>query len=152
MLRASVLLLCLALPLAAPAAKLYPDPARASADISAALAQAKSEGKRVLIDFGGDWCTDCKVLDVNLRKPENADLLAQRFVVVHVNVGERGISTNFDIAKRYGIPLRKGVPALAVLDSNGQVVHAQKAGEFENMRAMDPASVHDFLVRWEGPR
>jgi thioredoxin 1 len=141
---------CLGLPLAAPAAKLYPDPGAAHADISAALAQAGREGKRVLVDFGGDWCTDCKVLDVNMRKPENATLLARRFVVVHVNVGERGISTNFDIAKRFGIPLEKGVPALAVVDSNGRVIYAQKAGEFENMRAMEPTSVHDFLVRWAG--
>lgn len=152
MVKAFLLLLCLAPPLAASAAKLYPDPARASADISAAVEQAHREGKRVLVDFGGDWCTDCKVLDVNFRKPENAEILARRFVVVHVNVGERGISTNFDVAKRYGIPLQKGVPALAVLDSNGHVVYAQKAGEFENMRAMDPASVHDFLVRWQGTR
>jgi len=140
----------LALPLAAAAAKLYPDPSRADADIAAAVEQARHENKRVLVDFGGDWCTDCKVLDVNLKRPENESLVAQRFVVVHVNVGERGIDTNFDAAQRYGIPLEKGVPALAVLDSNGRVVYAQKAGEFENMRAMDPASVHEFLVRWQG--
>ena len=145
----SLLPLLLALALPAAAAKLYPDPARASADIAGAVAEAAREGKRVLVDFGGDWCTDCKVLDVNMRKPENAAILAQRFVVVHVNVGDKGIETNFDVAKRYGIPLRKGVPALAVLDGHGKVVYAQKAGEFENMRAMDPASVHDFLAKWQ---
>ena len=41
----------------------------------------------MLIDFGGDWCTDCKILDINFRKPENAALLEARYVVVHVNVG-----------------------------------------------------------------
>jgi len=146
--RHALLDLLLALALPAPAAKLYTDPGSASADIAAAVARAAQEGKRVLVDFGGDWCTDCKVLDVNLRKPENASILAERFVVVHVNVGDKGIETNFDVASRYGIPLAKGVPALAVLDSRGKVVHAQKAGEFENMRAMDPASVHEFLVKW----
>jgi thioredoxin 1 len=149
---ATLFALCLLLPLAAPAANLYPDPAHASADIAAAVEQAKREGKRVIVDFGGDWCTDCKVLDVNLRKPENAALVEKRYVIVHVNVGERGIATNFDVAERYGIPLKKGVPALAVLDGEGRVIHAQKAGEFENMRAMDPASVHDFLVKWAGTR
>ena len=149
---AILLLACLGLPLTAPAAKLYPDPTRADADIAAAVEQAQHEGKRVLVDFGGDWCADCKVLDLNFRRPENAALLAQGFVVVHVNVGERGIDRNFEVAKRYGIPLEKGVPALAVLDSAGRVVHAQKGGEFENMRAMDPKSVHDFLVTWQGNR
>ena len=140
--------LSLALPCAA--ARLYPDPSQASADIAAGVAQAGREGKRVLVDFGGDWCTDCKVLDANMRKPENAALIGQRFVVVHVNVGDKGIERNFDVASRYGIPLEKGVPALAVLDGKGTLVYAQKAGEFENMRAMDPSSVHDFLVKWQG--
>ena len=149
---AIVLVAGLGLSFAAPAAKLYPDPARAAADISEAVEQAHREGRRVLVDFGGDWCTDCTVLDVNLRRPENAAIVARRFVMVHVNVGESGIETNFDVAKRYGIPLKKGVPALAVLDSNGRVLYAQKAGEFENMRAMDPASLHDFLVRWQGSK
>ena len=150
--RLALLVLLLCATLASPAARLYPDPAQASADIAAAVAQAAREGKRVLVDFGGDWCTDCKVLDVNMRKPENAAILALSYVVVHVNVGDRGIETNFDVARRYGIPLEKGVPALAVLDGKGTVVHAQKAGEFENMRAMDPASVHGFLVQWQGAR
>jgi hypothetical protein len=46
--------------------------------------------------------------------------------VVHVNVGARGIDRNFDVAKRYGIPLGKGVPALAVLDGDGRVVYSQR--------------------------
>ena len=32
--------------------------------------------------------------------------------VVHVNVGDKGIKENFDVAERYGNPLEKGVPAL----------------------------------------
>lgn len=137
---------------AAPAAEpIYPDVARARADIDAALARAAATGKRVLVDFGGDWCGDCKVLDANFRKPENAALIARRFVLVRVNVGERGIDRNLDVAERYGIPLRKGVPALAVLESDGRVVYSQKNGEFESMRRMDPRSVNEFLLRWAAP-
>ncbi|MEP7260642.1 MAG: hypothetical protein ABI669_05570, partial [Usitatibacter sp.] len=68
--------------------------------------------------------------------------------LVHVNVGEKGIDTNLDIGDRYGVPLKKGVPALVVLDSAGKVVHAQKNGEFESMRKLDPKAVNDFLVKW----
>jgi thiol:disulfide interchange protein len=136
------------LPLALTAAPLYPEAGRAAADIVAALRQAASEHKRVLVDFGGDWCTDCKILDINFKRPENAGLLKSKYVVVHVNVGDRGIQQNFEIAGRYGIPLKKGVPALAVLDSKGEVVYAQSNGEFESMRSMDPKSVNDFLRRW----
>ena len=140
-------IIALAMPARA-AAPIYPDVARASADIAAAQQEAARTHRRVLVDFGGNWCTDCKVLDINFRKPENARLLEERYVVVHVNVGDSGIDTNFDVAERYGIPLKKGVPALAVLDSTGRVLYAQKTGEFEDMRHMDPASVHDFLEKW----
>jgi thiol:disulfide interchange protein len=139
------LLLAAALP--ALAAALYPEPSRAGADIATALHEAAASHRRVLVDFGGDWCTDCKVFDAYMKRPENAPLAA-RFVVVHVNVGTKGITENFAVAKRYGIPLAKGVPALAVLEPDGRLVYGQKAGEFEDMRHMDPQSVHDFLGKW----
>ena len=127
----------------------YPPVERARADLEGALKEAAKSGKRVLVDFGGNWCTDCRILDINLKKPENAALLRKSFVMVHVNVGDKGISDNFDVAERFGIPLKKGVPALAVLESDGRVVYAQKNGEFESMRKMDPQSVNDFLARWK---
>jgi thioredoxin 1 len=130
------------------AGPIYPETAKAGADIDAALKQAAASQKRVLVDFGGNWCGDCKVLDANFHKPENQALLDSGFVLVHVNVGDKGISDNFDVAERYGIPLKKGVPALAVLESDGKLLYAQKNGEFENMRKMDPASVNEFLKQW----
>jgi thioredoxin 1 len=133
------------------AGPLYPDVARAEADVRAALAEAARSHKRVIVDFGGNWCGDCKVLDINLRKPENEAVLAKHYVLVHVNVGDKGITDNFALAERYGIPLKKGVPAFAVLEPDGRLVYAQKNGEFESMRSMDPASVNEFLVKWQGP-
>jgi thioredoxin 1 len=129
---------------------LYPDVLRARADVDAAIQQAAQSHRRVLVDFGGNWCGDCKVLDANFRKPENAALLQSHYVLVHVNVGDKGIDNNFEIAERYGIPLKKGVPALAVLEADGKVVYSQKNGEFESMRKMDPKSVNDFLTEWRG--
>lgn len=144
---AASLIIAFVLPARA-AAPIYPEVARAASDIAAAQKEAARTHRRVLVDFGGNWCTDCKVLDINMRKPENARLLEERYVVVHVNVGDKGIDGNFDVARRYGIPLKKGVPALAVLEADGRVVYAQKSGEFESMRHMDPASVHEFLEKW----
>jgi thiol:disulfide interchange protein len=132
------------------AERIYPDAGRASADIEQALKEAATTHRRVLVDFGGDWCTDCKILDLNLRRAENAALLSKHYVVVHVNVGDKGIKENFAIAERYGIPLRKGVPALAVLEPDGRLVYSQRNGEFEAMRRMDPRSVNEFLTRWKG--
>ncbi|HXZ47680.1 MAG TPA: thioredoxin family protein [Usitatibacter sp.] len=136
----------------AAAGPVYPDPSRARADIAGALERASAEGKRVIVDFGGDWCGDCRVLDAYFHRPENAALLAADFVLVRVNVGSRGIDRNIGLARGYGIPLARGVPALAVLEADGRVVYSQAHGEFESMRRMDPASVNGFLRRWAKPR
>ena len=127
---------------------MYPPVERAKADLEAALKDAAKAKKRVLVDFGGNWCTDCRILDINLKKPENAEVLKKHYVLVHVNVGDKGITDNFEIAERYAIPLKKGVPALAVLEADGKLVYAQRNGEFESMRRMDPKSVNDFLQQW----
>ena len=145
----AALLLAAASSAALAAEPMYPSIDRARPDIDKALKEAAASKRRVIVDFGGNWCTDCRILDINMKKPENAALLQKNFVVVHVNVGDKGISDNFDVAERYGIPLKKGVPALAVLEGDGRVVYAQKAGEFENMRKMDPQSVNDFLTQWK---
>lgn len=126
---------------------IYPEPAAAETDIAQALSGAAKQHKRVLLDFGGDWCGDCKVLDVNFHKSENAALLDNGFVLVHINVGH--VDQNIDVAERFGIPLKKGVPALAVLDEKGKVLFAQQHGEFEDMRHMDAQSVNDFLKKWQ---
>ncbi|MDQ6619299.1 MAG: thioredoxin family protein [Pseudomonadota bacterium] len=130
------------------AVTIYPEVARADADIESALKEAARTSRRVVIDFGGNWCPDCIVLDRHFHASENAALLDQNYVLVHVNVGDKGITDNFAIAERYGIPLKKGVPALAVLDADGRVVFAQKQGEFEAMRKINAPSVREFLRKW----
>ncbi|HEY3584774.1 MAG TPA: thioredoxin family protein, partial [Casimicrobiaceae bacterium] len=40
------------------------DPARdAAADVARAVAMAKAQGKRVIVDVGGEWCSWCHILD-----------------------------------------------------------------------------------------
>ncbi len=134
-----------------PVAKhLYPAVAEAHGDLAAALREAKSSHKRILLDFGGDWCPDCQVLDVYFHQGENAQLLADNFVKVNVNIGQ--MDANLDVATKYGVPIAKGVPALAVLDENGRLLYSQKTGEFEAMRRMQVSSVTDFLNQWKPQR
>jgi thioredoxin 1 len=147
----SAFLVLLAACLALAAATIYPEVARAKPDLEAAMKDAAKTQRRVLVEFGGNWCPDCIVLDRYFQDPANAELLRKHYVLVHVNVGDKGITDNFDVAERYGIPLKKGVPALAVLESDGKLVYAQRNGEFESMRKMDPSSVGDFLRKWAKP-
>lgn len=126
---------------------LYPAEANAKADIAAALKQAGREHKRVILDFGGDWCGDCQVLDIYFHQEPNAALLDKHFLVVHIDIGH--FDKNVDVAEKYNIPLKQGVPALAVLDAKGKLLYSQKTGEFQDMRYMHAASVTDFLNQWK---
>ena len=127
---------------------IYSEKANPKSDIAAALAKAGRENKRVLLDFGGDWCGDCQVLDIYFHQPANAALLEKHFVLVHVWIGQ--MDHNIGLAEKYGVPIAKGVPALAVLASDGKVLYAQRTGEFEDMRHMDTSSVTQFLEKWKG--
>jgi hypothetical protein len=133
-----------------PNPELYPDPSRARGDLDAALAGARRDHKRVLVVFGGNWCYDCHVLDAAFHSKELAPLLAANYHLVHVNVGD--YSSNTDIARLCQVPLEKGVPALAVLDAEGQVITSQKQGEFESAVKIGPADVAEFLQRWKPVR
>jgi thiol:disulfide interchange protein len=127
---------------------IYSETADPKADIAAAFVQAKREHKRVIVDFGGDWCGDCQVLDIYFHQAPNADLLEKNFVLVHVWIGH--MDANLDVPEKYGVPVKKGVPALAVLAPTGTVLYAQKTGEFERMSHMEAASVTEFLEKWKG--
>jgi len=127
---------------------IYPAPEAAKAEIKAALAKAAKEHKRVILDFGGNWCGDCRVLDKYFHQEPNATLLRANFILVDVNIGQ--FDRNKDIAKQYGVPLERGVPGLAVLDAKGKTLFSQKKGEFESMRSLQPAALTEFLNRWKG--
>jgi thiol:disulfide interchange protein len=127
--------------------EIYPAPAQAKADLAAALRTAPASHKRILLDFGGNWCPDCIVLDGYFHDPANRQILEANFVLVHVNIGK--MDENLKIAEKYGVPLDRGVPALAVLDENGKLLYSQKSGEFEAMRRMESSAVTKFLVQWK---
>ena len=126
---------------------LYSATADAKSDIAAALLQARAENKRILLDFGGNWCGDCQVLDIYFHQSPNAELLAKHFVLIHIDIGQ--MDKNVDVAEKYGIPLNKGVPALAVIDAADNVLYSQKTGEFQDMRHMSSESVTTFLNQWK---
>jgi hypothetical protein len=85
-----------------------------------------------------------------MHDSKNQPLVESNFVVVHVNVGH--IDANLDLAEKYGVPLHKGVPALAILSDHGALLYSQKNGEFEAMRRMESSALTDFLVQWKPSR
>jgi hypothetical protein len=126
---------------------LYNPQADAKREIKEALEHAAREHKNVILVFGGNWCYDCHVLDLAFHHPEIEPRLKAHYVVVHVDIGE--YNKNLDLAERYQVPLKKGVPALAVLAADGKLLYSQQAGEFEAARSLAPGDVMAFLKKWQ---
>ena len=137
------LLLFFLAPLAVAATGPYVEGADANADIKAAIADARKAKMPVLVVFGANWCPDCRVLDIAFKEGASAPLIAKHFKVVKVDVGR--FDRNTDIAERYGVPLKRGIPAVAVLSQDGRVLYATKGGELADARKMGDQGIYDFF-------
>jgi thioredoxin 1 len=126
---------------------IYPENVNAKAEIAEALATASKTHRRVILVFGGNWCYDCHALDAAFRSAGIAPIVNKNFVVVHVNIGE--YDKNLDLADKYDVPLKKGVPASAVLESDGTLLYSQKQGEFESAKRISKEDVVAFLEKWK---
>jgi protein disulfide-isomerase len=123
----------------------YDEGADAKAEISKALAEARQAKVPVLVVFGANWCGDCKMLDMAFKSGSSAPLINKSFKVVKVNVGR--FDQNVDVAERYGVPLKMGIPAVAVLASDGSVTYSTRAGELADARKMGETGIYDFFVK-----
>jgi thiol-disulfide isomerase/thioredoxin len=121
--------------------------ADAAADVEAAMKTARESNRRVLIEFGANWCPGCRDLAVVLK--ENADVrraLKQGFVLVLVDVD---FDTGKKIQEKY-VPKRQrnSIPHLAVLDPDGHVLKNDNTTGFEDGDDYDIGKVKSFLAEW----
>jgi thiol-disulfide isomerase/thioredoxin len=125
----------------------YPqnDPAK---DIAAALTAAKKDGKHVLIDFGADWCPDCRVLGALFETEVVAPVADANFHIVHVDVGRR--DKNLDLVERYKATAGDWIPAVVVLDSNASTIGLTN-DDVRLTRRTTPEQLRDLLQQW-GPK
>ena len=126
----------------------YDESADADAAVAAARARALKEHKRLLIDLGGNWCLDCRILAGTMRLPEIAPFVARHYEVVTVDVGR--FDKNGQISAHYGIKGRlAGVPAVLVVDpKTDRLVDAGHETALSDARSMTPQALADWLARW----
>ncbi len=134
--------------LASPLPLPYDEKANADAQVAAARNRALKTHKRLLIDLGGNWCLDCRLLAGTIDLPEMKRFVDAHFVVVTVDIGR--FDKNGQIAARYGIKGRlKGVPAVLVVDPrSNKLLNAGHETELADARSMGPQALADWLARW----
>ena len=116
--------------------KVYDEKADAKQQIAAALAKAKKENRRVLIQWGGNWCSWCILLDGTMKKDKDlARELSYEYDVVHIDAGQPK-DKNLDLATSYGADLKaNGFPFLTILDADGKPVANQETSSLEKKDA-----------------
>jgi thiol-disulfide isomerase/thioredoxin len=127
----------------------YNEKANADAQLNQAIAKAKTGKKRVLVDLGGNWCGDCRILAATMELPEMKRFIDQHFVVVSIDVGR--FDKNLQIPAKYGFHERlEGVPALLVVDtvSGKQIVGKQQIAELADARHMAPQELANWIAKW----
>jgi len=130
---------------------IYDESADAGQQIAAALTKAKKENRRVLIQWGANWCSWCHLLHETFQK--NGDVrkkLLYEYDVVLVDIGQG--DKNLDLARKYGADFKKaGVPFLTILDDEGNVLANQETSSLEKKidgkDGHDPAKVNEFLTK-----
>ncbi len=132
-------------------ADIYDVQADGTAGISTALAKAKTEHKRVLLDLGANWCVWCHRLhDLFETNPPVGAALHENYVLLLVDVNHRdGKKRNDAVNEKYGNPVAQGLPVLLVLDADGTLLTTQETGALENGKdGHDPEKVIAFLKKW----
>jgi protein disulfide-isomerase len=127
----------------------YNETADAKLDIKQALTQAATAKTPVIVVFGANWCGDCRALDTAMKNGASAALLSRDFRIVKVDVGQ--MDKNLDVAKSYGVPLEKGIPAVAIISTNNEVLYATRAGELADARKMGDNGIYEFFKRVTAP-
>ena len=126
----------------------YDTAADADRAVAAAKARAAKSGKLLLIDLGGNWCLDCRILAGTIEVPQLKAWLARRYEIVTVDVGR--FDKNLQIPAKYGITGRlAGVPAVLVVDPRtDRLLNRDKIAALADARSMTPQALADWLAQW----
>ena len=122
--------------------------ANADAAIAAARARAIKAHKRLLIDLGGNWCLDCRILAGTIALPELKAFVDRHFEVVTVDIGR--FDKNGQVAAAYGLKGRlAGVPAVLIVDPKpNRLLNMGRETALADARHMNPQALADWLAQW----
>jgi thiol-disulfide isomerase/thioredoxin len=125
----------------------YDEKADADAAFAAARARARARGVPLLIDLGGNWCLDCRILAGVMRQPAMTRFLDAHYEIVAIDIGR--MDRNQQIPKRYGIARLEGVPAVLIVDPvRDRLLNRDRIFALADARSMTPQALADWLASW----
>jgi thiol-disulfide isomerase/thioredoxin len=121
----------------------YDPDADPGATYQQAIAQAGQQGKLVLMVFGSEWCPDCRSLNEKMGQPPLSETVQQNFIVAHVDIGNW--DKNMAFTEQFGEPVAKGIPSIAIVDADKNLLYVSEAGEFASARSTDLGTLDSWL-------
>ena len=126
----------------------YDEAANADRVVAQARARALKSGKLLLVDLGGNWCGDCRILAATVERPELKAFVDRHYVTATVDVGR--FDKNLQVPAHWGITSRlEGVPALLIVDpKTDKLIDAGHVAALADARNMSPQALADWLAQW----
>ena len=127
----------------------YDEAANAKAQVATARARAKARHKLLLLDLGGNWCLDCRLLAGTMELPGLREYLAKKYEIVTVDVGR--FDKNLDIAAKYGLKdhFGGGVPSVLIVDPRTDTLrNPGRTAALADARTLSPQALSDWLASW----
>lgn len=135
--------------------KVYNETIDPIVQIDQAAAKAKSEGKFVICQVGGNWCPWClRFADFITNDTTISKVVSENFEYIHVNYnprrsgGEAQQQQAVALVKRLDNCGRFGFPVFVVLDENGKVIHIQDSSFLEEGQGYNQEKVLRFFKNW----
>lgn len=127
--------------------RIYDEKIDAMKQINTAVAKAKSEGKFVFCQVGGDWCPWCRrFAEFVVQDTLIASVVKENFVYIHVNYSRD--NKNPEAMKYLGNPARFGFPVFVILDDKGTPIHIQNSAYLEEGQSYSQKLVLEFMQAW----
>jgi thioredoxin 1 len=112
-------------------------------EIDAALRMARQRRHFLMVEFGADWCGDCRALAANLDSPELREYFKRHFDLLRVDVGQ--FDRNVDMAKSVGVDINQGIPTAVFFAPDGKRIGATNQGELASSSLLGPDQIQTFL-------
>lgn len=134
--------------------KVYNEDINPLEQVEQAVATAKSEGKFVLCQVGGNWCPWCLIFaDFAETDSVVSKAIGDNYIFRHINYNPRKVEPAKAerakaLMKRLGNPARFGFPVFVVLDGEGKVLHIQDSSFLEEGKGYSREKVVRFLKNW----
>ncbi len=113
--------------------------AQLHAQIDRAVARAADRSTRVLLEFGANWCPDCREVHRIAQLGAAAEVLARDYEVVQIDVGH--FDVHEALRQRYDV---RAIATLVVLDGQGERVAQTTLEPLSREQPLSP----DALAAW----